>query len=126
MGLSVSDGKAQGFFSLNLNESFINLCRHTLSERESMQEKVRVKVDGIVLGVKEIEILKELADGQERVLWRFILDKNPSNYYSGVLFARIMKLNEKGLLLISNNGPKGGKTVRITERGLEVLRKLKV
>jgi len=91
-----------------------------------MQEKVRVKVDGIVLGVKEIEILKELADGQERVLWRFILDKNPSNYYSGVLFARIMKLNEKGLLLISNNGPKGGKTVRITERGLEVLRKLKV
>ncbi len=90
-----------------------------------MQEKVRVKVDGITLGHKEIELLEELADSRERVLWRFILDKNPSNYYSGVLYARIMKLSDKGLLLISNNGPKGGKTVRITEKGLEVLRKLK-
>lgn len=90
-----------------------------------MQEKVRVKVDGITLGRKEVEILEELADGRERILWRFILDKNPSNYYSGVLFARIMKLSDKGLVLITNNGPKHGKTVRITDKGLEVLRKIK-
>jgi DNA-binding PadR family transcriptional regulator len=90
-----------------------------------MQRGARVKVDGIVLGYKELELLKELADGRERVLWQFMLDKNPSNYYSGILYARIMKLNEKGLILISANGPKGGKTLRITEKGLEVLRKLK-
>lgn len=90
-----------------------------------MEGKNRVKVDGVTLGRKEVELLQQLADGRERVLWKFILSMNPSNYYASVLFARIMKLSDKGLILVSSNGPKGGKTLRITEKGLEILRKLK-